>query len=212
MPTASPIFSIAAALPGSCACSTSKTLGFADFSGNRQYISTGNLADNAKATLFLMDYANRMRVKIWGTARAVENDPALTATLFPDGYKARAEQAIVFTVEAWDLNCPQHIPQMFFAEDVAAIGRALRTAHRRARSRECAAACGPVRAAGYFAVLTGKGAANSQPNTTAPANAPSSSATMKPGASAGAMPANVLLRLRAMVTAGLANEVEAVNQ
>ena len=63
-----------------------KTLGFADFSGNRQYISTGNLADNAKATLFLMDYANRMRVKIWGSARAVENDPALTATLFPDGY------------------------------------------------------------------------------------------------------------------------------
>ena len=97
-----------------------KTLGFADFSGNRQYISTGNLADNAKATLFLMDYANRMRVKIWGTARAVENDPALTAALFPDGYKARAEQAIVFTVEAWDSNCPQHIPQMFFAEDVAA--------------------------------------------------------------------------------------------
>ena len=98
-----------------------KTLGFADFSGNRQYISTGNLADNAKATLFLMDYANRMRVKIWGTARAVANDPALTAALFPDGYKARAEQAIVFTVEAWDSNCPQHIPQMFFAEDVAAM-------------------------------------------------------------------------------------------
>jgi predicted pyridoxine 5'-phosphate oxidase superfamily flavin-nucleotide-binding protein len=97
-----------------------KTLGFADFSGNRQYISTGNLADNAKATLFLMDYANRMRVKIWGTARAVENDPPLTAALFPDGYKARAEQAILFTVEAWDSNCPQHIPQMFFAEDVAA--------------------------------------------------------------------------------------------
>ena len=98
-----------------------KTLGFADFSGNRQYISTGNLADNAKATLFLMDYANRMRVKIWGTARAVANDPSLTAALFPDGYKARAEQAIVFTVEAWDSNCPQHIPQMFFAEDVAAM-------------------------------------------------------------------------------------------
>ena len=106
--------------PGFLRVLDEKTLGFADFSGNRQYISTGNLADNAKATLFLMDYANRMRVKIWGTARAVENDPALTAALFPDGYKARAEQAIVFTVEAWDANCPQHIPQMFFAEDVAA--------------------------------------------------------------------------------------------
>jgi predicted pyridoxine 5'-phosphate oxidase superfamily flavin-nucleotide-binding protein len=106
--------------PGFLRVLDEKTLGFADFSGNRQYISTGNLADNAKATLFLMDYANRMRVKIWGTARAVEHDPALTATLFPEGYKARAEQAIVFTVEAWDSNCPQHIPQMFFAEDVAA--------------------------------------------------------------------------------------------
>jgi uncharacterized protein len=97
-----------------------KKLAFADFSGNRQYITTGNLTDNPKAFIFLMDYANRRRVKIWGTARAVENDPALTAALFPDGYEARAEQAIVFTVEAWDSNCPQHIPQMFFAEDVAA--------------------------------------------------------------------------------------------
>ena len=110
--------------PGFLRVLDDRTLGFADFSGNRQYISTGNLADNAKAMLFLMDYANRMRVKIWGTARAVDDDPALTATLFPEGYKARAEQAIVFAVEAWDANCPQHIPQMFFAEDVAeAVGR-----------------------------------------------------------------------------------------
>jgi len=95
------------------------TLAFADFSGNRQYITTGNLADNPRAMLFLMDYTARKRVKIWGTARVVEDDPELTARLFPAGYKARAEQAIVFAVAAWDVNCPQHIPQMFFAEDVA---------------------------------------------------------------------------------------------
>jgi predicted pyridoxine 5'-phosphate oxidase superfamily flavin-nucleotide-binding protein len=98
------------------------TLAFADFTGNRQFVSTGNLADNPKAQLFLMDYAHRQRVKIWGEAR-VETDPALVERLMPAGYKARAEQAIVFTVKAWDANCPQHIPQMLFAEDVAeAVG------------------------------------------------------------------------------------------
>ena len=96
-----------------------RTLAFADFAGNRQYISTGNLAENPKAMIFLMDYANRKRVKIWGTARVVENDPELVAKLFPGAYRARGEAAIIFTVEAWDVNCPQHIPQMFFAEDVA---------------------------------------------------------------------------------------------
>ena len=96
-----------------------RTLGFADFAGNRQYISTGNLADNPKAMIFLMDYANRRRVKIWGTARVVENDRELVAKLFPGAYRARGEAAIIFTVEAWDVNCPQHIPQMVFAEDVA---------------------------------------------------------------------------------------------
>ena len=96
-----------------------RTLGFADFAGNRQYISTGNLADNPKAMIFLMDYANRRRVKIWGTARVVENDLELVAKLFPGAYRARGEAAIIFTVEAWDVNCPQHIPQMVFAEDVA---------------------------------------------------------------------------------------------
>ena len=96
-----------------------QTLAFADFSGNRQYITTGNLADNPHAMLFLMDYAQRKRVKIWGTARVVEQDRELIAKLFPENYKARAEQAIVFTVTAWDVNCPQHIPQMFLAEDVA---------------------------------------------------------------------------------------------
>lgn len=96
------------------------TLAFADFAGNRQYISTGNLAENPRAMLFLMDYQNRRRVKIWGQARVIENDPQLIARLFPEDYRARPEAAILFTVEAWDANCPQHIPQMLFVEDVAA--------------------------------------------------------------------------------------------
>jgi predicted pyridoxine 5'-phosphate oxidase superfamily flavin-nucleotide-binding protein len=97
-----------------------KTIGFADFAGNRQYITLGNLADNPKAYLFLIDYAHRRRIKIWGTARVVEGDDALIASLMPKDYKARGEQALLFTVEAWDTNCPQHIPQRFEAADVAA--------------------------------------------------------------------------------------------
>lgn len=86
-----------------------KTLGFADFAGNREYITLGNLAENERAYLFLMDYANRQRVKIWGTARVVENDAALLQRLAPDGYKARPERAILFTIGAWAINCPSHI-------------------------------------------------------------------------------------------------------
>ena len=94
-----------------------RTLAFADFSGNRQFITTGNLADNPKAQLFLMDYAHRQRLKIWGEAR-VETDLALVDRLMPPGYKARAEQAIVFTVKALDANCPQHIPQLVPVDEV----------------------------------------------------------------------------------------------
>ena len=97
-----------------------RTLAFADFSGNRQYLTQGNLSENAKAHIFVMDYAHRRRVKIWGEARVVEDDPALLASLMPQGYKARPEQVIVFTISAWDTNCPQHIPQKFDAADVAA--------------------------------------------------------------------------------------------
>lgn len=101
-----------------------KTLAFADFAGNRQYITTGNLAENPKAMIFLMDYAHPRRVKIWGTARVVEDDTDLVAQLMPKDYRARPEAAIIFAIEAIDVNCPQHIPQMFFAEDVAqAIAR-----------------------------------------------------------------------------------------
>jgi uncharacterized protein len=96
-----------------------KTLGFVDFAGNRQYISQGNLADNPKAYLFLIDYAHQRRIKIWGEARIVEGDADLTARLMPHGYKARPEQIILFTVAAWDANCPQHIPRRFEAADVA---------------------------------------------------------------------------------------------
>ena len=97
------------------------TIAFADFRGNRQYITLGNLAENPKAHLFLIDYATRRRVKFWGEARVVENDAALIAQLMPQGYKARAEQAIVFSVHAWDANCPQHIPQRVDATTVVAV-------------------------------------------------------------------------------------------
>ena len=96
-----------------------KTIGFVDFGGNRQYITQGNLTDNPKAHLFLIDYARRRRVKIWGVARVVEGDADLTAKLMPQGYKARPEQVILFTLSAWDTNCPQHIPQRFEAADIA---------------------------------------------------------------------------------------------
>lgn len=101
------------------------TLAFADYAGNRQYITTGNLADNDKAFLFLMDYAHRRRIKLWGRARVVTDDPALLETLMPEGYRARPEQAILFDVEAWDANCPQHIPQKIDAADVAAAVKRL---------------------------------------------------------------------------------------
>lgn len=98
-----------------------KTLAFVDFVGNRQYVTLGNLSENPKANLLLIDYAHRKRIKIWGTAVAVEGDEKLIAALMPEGYHARPEQIIRFTVEAWDLNCPQHIPQRFEAEDVSAL-------------------------------------------------------------------------------------------
>ena len=97
------------------------TIAFADFGGNRQYLTQGNLSENPKAHIFVMDYAHRRRVKIWGEARVVEEDPALLRSLMPNGYKARPEQVILFRISAWDTNCPQHIPQKFDAVDVAAV-------------------------------------------------------------------------------------------
>jgi predicted pyridoxine 5'-phosphate oxidase superfamily flavin-nucleotide-binding protein len=96
-----------------------KTIAFADFTGNRQFITQGNLLENPRAHLFLIDYARRKRVKIWGNAVVVEGDDDLARQLMPRNYKARPEQVLLFTVTAWDANCPQHIPQRFDAEDVA---------------------------------------------------------------------------------------------
>lgn len=98
-----------------------KTLAFADFSGNRQYITAGNLSENHKAFIFLMDYPNRTRIKIWGTAKVVEDDKELLESLSDSSYKARLERVIVFTVEAWDVNCRQHIQQRFTQEDIKVI-------------------------------------------------------------------------------------------
>jgi len=97
------------------------TLALADFTGNRQYISVGNLQENPRAQLFLIDYLNRRRVKIWGEARVVEDDSALLASLMPDNYRAKPSQVIVFSVTAWDSNCPQHIPRRYEEEDVKAM-------------------------------------------------------------------------------------------
>jgi predicted pyridoxine 5'-phosphate oxidase superfamily flavin-nucleotide-binding protein len=104
--------------PGFLRALDDKTLGFVDFAGNRQYITFGNLLENPKACLFIMDYAHKQRVKLWGEARVVEGDAELTARLMPSDYKAKAEQVILFEVAAWDANCPQHIPQKFDAADV----------------------------------------------------------------------------------------------
>ncbi|RTL77249.1 MAG: pyridoxamine 5'-phosphate oxidase [Bradyrhizobiaceae bacterium] len=96
-----------------------KTLAFVDFVGNRQYITLGNLSENPKACLFLIDYAHGRRFKLWGEARSIEDDDELIKKLMPVGYKARPEQVIFFTVSAWDVNCPQHIPLRFDAVDIA---------------------------------------------------------------------------------------------
>ncbi len=102
------------------------TLGFADFAGNKQYITLGNLAGNDRAYLFLMDFANRQRIKVWGRARVVENDPALMERLVEPGYRARPERAILFTIEAWDVNCSQHITERFTQNEVAVAVSTLR--------------------------------------------------------------------------------------
>jgi len=97
-----------------------RTIGFADYAGNRQYITWGNLTDTPKAHLFLIDYATRQRVKLWGQAEVVE-DSTLTASLMPEGYRARPERVVLFHVQAWDANCPQHIPTRVSAQDAARL-------------------------------------------------------------------------------------------
>jgi len=103
-----------------------RALAFADFRGNKQYITAGNLADNDRAFIFLMDYPNRSRIKIWGRARIVEDDAELLAQLVDPGYTGHPERAIVLTMEAWDANCPQHITPRYTEEEMDAIAQPLR--------------------------------------------------------------------------------------
>jgi predicted pyridoxine 5'-phosphate oxidase superfamily flavin-nucleotide-binding protein len=103
-----------------------KTLGFADYAGNRQYITVSNLEGNDRAFLFLLDFANRQRIKVWGRARVVENEPELMEKLVDPGYRARPERAILFTVEAWDVNCSQHITERYTQAEVAVAVSGLR--------------------------------------------------------------------------------------
>lgn len=98
-----------------------KTLGFADFGGNRQYITLGNLSENPKAFIFLMDYTNSRRVKLWGTARVVEDDAKLLDQLRDREYPGKVERAIVFSIDAWDINCPQHIHKRFSQSQIAPV-------------------------------------------------------------------------------------------
>ena len=103
-----------------------RTLALADFMGNAQYISLGNLGENNKAFIFLMDYPNRRRIKIWGEAEFVEDDPDLMERLVDPGYKAKPERALVFHVKAWDVNCPQHIEPRFTTEEMEPVVGELR--------------------------------------------------------------------------------------
>lgn len=98
-----------------------RTLGFADFAGNRQYITLGNLSENTKAFIFLIDYARSRRIKLWGNARVVEDDPEQLDLLRDPTYSGRVERAILFHIEAWDINCPQHIHKRFSQREVAPV-------------------------------------------------------------------------------------------
>lgn len=102
------------------------TLAFVDFKGNRQYISLGNLSENVQAFLFIMDYSTQTRMKIWGTAEVIEDDPTLLAQLADARFKGKPERVIRFHVEAWDTNCRQHIPRKYSQEDVDGLVEPLR--------------------------------------------------------------------------------------
>jgi predicted pyridoxine 5'-phosphate oxidase superfamily flavin-nucleotide-binding protein len=127
------------------------TLGFADYRGNRQYITLGNLSENDHAYLFLIDFSRRQRIKLWGRARVVENDDALTGKLFDHGYKARPERVILFTIQAWDVNCSQHIKARLTVDEVEQLAAtvqeriaALRAENTRLRAELAEWRAGPV--------------------------------------------------------------------
>jgi len=112
--------------PGFLKVLDNRTLGFADFRGNQQYISVGNLQDNEKAFIFLMDFANRRRIKLWGRAEVVENDPKLLEKLVDPGYSGVPERLFLFHLDAWDMNCPQHIKPRFTEEEIGDTVESLR--------------------------------------------------------------------------------------
>ena len=107
--------------PGLLKVIDQRTLGFADFSGNRQYISLGNLSENPKAFIFLMDYVHSRRIKLWGKATVIEGDDRLNEKLRDPNYPGKVERVIQFEIEAWDMNCPQHIHKRFRQEIVAPV-------------------------------------------------------------------------------------------
>ena len=107
--------------PGFLQVVDSKTLGFGDFAGNRQYITLGNISENPRAFIFLMDYARSRRIKLWGKLRIVEGDAKLFEQLRDDSYPGKVERAILFEIEAWDVNCPQHIHRRFSQTQVAPV-------------------------------------------------------------------------------------------
>lgn len=103
-----------------------KTLGFADFRGNKQYISCGNLSDNNKVCLFLMDYPNKARIKLWGTAEVNEEEQSLTGSLSVSDYNGKVERAFIIHIEAWDRNCPQHITPRYTEEELIQISEKMK--------------------------------------------------------------------------------------
>jgi len=121
--------------PGFLKVIDQKTLGFADFGGNRQYLTLGNLSENPKAFIFLMDYANSRRIKLWGTARVVEGEAELLERLQDPEYPGRVERAILFAIEAWDVNCPQHIHKRFPQREIAPIIERLQSQVKKLQER-----------------------------------------------------------------------------
>jgi uncharacterized protein len=107
--------------PGFLKVIDEKTLGFADFGGNRQYITLGNISENPRSFIFLMDYARSRRIKLWGTIRMVEDDAELIEQLRDRSYPGKVERAILFQIEAWDVNCPQHIHKRFTQKQIAPV-------------------------------------------------------------------------------------------
>lgn len=123
--TGQPYIQYRGGAPGFLRVLDETTLGFADFRGNRQYVTLGNLSENPQAFIFLMDYMNARRIKIWGSAQVVEDDADLAERLRDESYPGKVERAILFNVRAWDINCPQHIHRRYPHANVENLVKAL---------------------------------------------------------------------------------------